>query len=127
MLKRTASAEPFAVPARQQGMTAARRSPLAITAGLFVALLVGVLPASAVAVAPVASSAVGAVVHHHLTIRGLVRAEIIGSELHSDGALGTVALAGLVLLGWARRRPARLPLVPASLPTLGGRDPPRVA
>jgi len=108
-------------------MTAARRSPLAIAAGLFVALLVGVLPASAAAVTPVAGSAVGVVVHHHLTMPGPVRAEIIGSELHSDAAMGAVVLAGLVLLGWASRRPTRLPLVPATLPTLGGRGPPGMA
>ncbi len=108
-------------------MTAARRSPLAIAAGLFVALLVGVLPASAAAVAPVAGSAAGAVVQHHLMVPGLVRAEVIGSELHADAVLGVVALAGVALLGWAARRPTRLPLVPARLPTLGGRGPPRVA
>lgn len=108
-------------------MTAVRRSPLAIAAGLLVVLLVGVLPASATTVTPLAGSAAGAVVHHHLTMPGLVRAEVIGSELHTDGGLGAVALVGLALLGWARRRPARMLLQPARLATRGGRDPPIAA
>jgi hypothetical protein len=105
----------------------ARRRPLASSVALLIVLLVGLLPSSIEAIGTPAGPVLGAVVHHHLTMPGLVRAETATHDLHADAALYTTVVAGLMLLAWAARRPTHTVLVPVAPRTPGSRDPPRVS
>ena len=104
----------------------ARRRPLASSVALLIVLLVGLLPTSVEAVGTPAGPVLGAVVHHHLTVSGIVRAEAAAHDLHADAALSTAAVAGLLLLAWAVRRRTYTALVPVAQRAPGSRDPPRV-
>ena len=106
---------------------AARRRPLASSVALLIVLLVGLLPASVEAVGTPAGPVLGAVVHHHLTMPGMIRAEAATHNLHADATLYTAVVAGLMLLAWAVRRRTHTALVPVAPRTPGSRDPPRVS
>ncbi|MFL6161398.1 MAG: hypothetical protein ACJ74U_04140 [Jatrophihabitantaceae bacterium] len=107
-------------------MTAARRSPLAAVVAVLIVLLVGLLPSSAAADLPSTGSALGGVVHHHLALPGIVRAESVTAHLYSDVALDTAMVAALALLGWAARRCRGVPALAMASRAPGSRDPPRV-
>ena len=105
-------------------MTAGRRKHCAAVAAALIALLVAVLPSSAAAFGPATGSMLGHASHyHHLTVPGIVRAEVVSHDLAFDAALAGSTLAGLVLLGWAVRR-ERNALRSVPLPIRAGRDPP---
>lgn len=101
-----------------------RRKPLAAAAAALLVLLVGLLPSSAAALGPATGSVLGQVSHHHFTVPGIVRAELVSHELQPDAALWTGTLAGLALLGWVLFRSGRNALRPVALPIPAGRDPP---
>jgi hypothetical protein len=124
MLKIGPVREPLAPPPRPTDMTA-RQRPLAAAAAALMVLLVGLLPSSAVALGPVTGSALGQVTHHHFTVPGIVRAEVlVAQELHPDAALWIATLAALALLGWVLFRSGRTAARPVTLPIPAGRDPP---
>jgi hypothetical protein len=123
MLKIRPIREPLPAPPRPTVMTA-RRKPLLAAAAALTVLLVALLPSSAAVLGPVTGSVLGQVTHHHFTEPGIVRAEVVAHEVHSDATLWTATLAGLLLLGWMLFRPARDAARPVTLPIPVGRDPP---
>jgi hypothetical protein len=123
MLKIRPVREPLPAPLRPTVMTA-RRKPLVAAAAALTVLLVALLPSSAAVFGPAARSALGQVTHHHYTVPGIVRAEVVADELHSDAILWTTALTGLAVLCWLLFRPGRNAVQPVALPSPSGRDPP---
>ena len=129
--RRTPSAALAGVPLLAAGtpVAAARtplsptRKPLIAAAAVLITLLIGLLPSSAVLV-PTTGMVLGQVTHHHLTVPGIVRAEVVAPDLHPDAALWASALAGLALLGWVLFRPGSTTVRPIMLPVPAGRDPP---
>jgi hypothetical protein len=99
------------------------RKPLIATAAVLITLLIGLLPSSAVLV-PTTGMVLGQVTHHHLTVPGIVRAEVVAPDLHPDAVLWAGTLVGLALLGWVLFRPGLTAVRPVLLPVPAGRDPP---
>ena len=124
MLKIPPAGERRPDPARPRGMTAGRRKLGSATAAALIVLLVGLLASSPSAVRPVAGSVLAHAVRHHLTMPGIVRAEVVSQELHPGLALRTAGPAGLVVLGWVLMRVRRDAVRPVALPVPAGRDPP---